>query len=82
MFADLRKLSPVIFFEKGAKENQLLEDLREWWDSYSLALNTDSDDLVLKTKEENAKDSTDNLLERVKKSYYSQNKISRRDKAK
>ena len=43
MLASIGKLSSADF-EKGAKEMQLLEDLREWWNSTRSALNIDPND--------------------------------------
>ena len=81
MFAALGKLTAPVF-EKRAKDKQLLEDLREWWNSNRSALNIDAGDLILKAEGDFAKDSTPKLLERVKKSYYkNETHITRKAKA-
>ena len=81
MFAGLKNLS-LGDFEKGTRKKQLLEDLKEWWDSYSSTVNIDADDLNQKTPEENTKGSADNLVQRVKRADHRQaKKISQKDKA-
>ena len=69
MFAALRKLSPALF-EKGAKEHQLMEELKKWWNSARPVLNIDSNELNLKTQEQETQGSTYNLIHRIKKSFY------------
>ena len=81
MFAGLKNLS-LGSFEKGTRKKQLLEDLKEWWDSYSSTVNIDADDLNQKTPGENTKCSADNLVQRVKRADHRQaKKISQKDKA-
>ena len=60
ILASIGKLSSASF-KKEAKE-QLMKELREWWNSARLALNTDTNDLDRKAREENTKDSTHNFI--------------------
>ena len=76
MLAALGKLSPQVF-EKSAKDKQLLEELREWWNSNQSALNIDTEDYYLKTE----MDKDPKLLDRVKKTCYrNDSQIPRRPK--
>ena len=51
MLSSIGKLSTADF-EEGSKEMQLLEDLREWWNSTRSVLNIDANGSNLKTRED------------------------------
>ena len=61
MFAFLRNLSTA-YFEKEAKDKQLLTNLRVWWNSNRSVLRTKDNNLNLKDQKRNTEESPHNLI--------------------